>query len=149
MKIFFSFFLPWVYVDVTKKLLKILYLLLFREIWHAFGQKHILQNTLHFGPLGVFLEFLAFIMQMFSLLISFLETVLNVWRIDNVLLESYNVIYPFQMGYTLKHCCKHLQIIFSNKDIEVVNFSPIFSANRPSRNRPPARYCWGINPAMD
>ena len=88
-------------------------------------------------------------MQMFSLLISFLETVLNVWRIDNVLLESYNVIYPFQMGYTLKHCCKHLQIIYSNKDVEVVNFSPIFSANGPSRNRPPARYCWGVNLAMD
>ena len=65
-------------------------------------------KILHFGPLGVFLEFLACIMQMFSLLISFLETVLNVWRVDNVLFESYNVIYPFQTGYTLKHFCKHL-----------------------------------------
>ena len=57
--------------------------------------------------LAFFLNFWHLLCKCFHL-ISFLETVLNVWRVDNVLLESYNVIYPFQMGYSLKHCCKHL-----------------------------------------
>ena len=64
-------------------------------------------KTLYFGLHGVHLEFCAKIVKIFALLNFILKTVLNVWRAINVFYRANLSL--FQMGYSLKHCCKYLQ----------------------------------------
>ena len=64
-------------------------------------------KTLYFGLPGVQYQFCCINYEKFSLLNFILKTVLNVWRAINVFYRANLSL--FQMGYSLKHCCKYLQ----------------------------------------